>query len=482
MSPLQSVEVHTLPPERFEAVLDGPQWELVDAASRHARDVIGERRVWNVNSTASGGGVAELLRSLLAYARGAQVDARWVVIEGEPDFFVLTKRLHHLMHGSPGDGGPLGLAERELYERVSRANADALATMLRPDDIVLLHDPQTAGMAPWLAQRDVHVAWRSHIGIDRPCAEVEAAWGFLLPYLDDVQAFVFTRRDYVPEALAERDVTIIPPSLDVFSQKNHPMTADQVASILITAGIVDGRAVAPPAFTHHDGRVSLVHGRALLDETSRLTLHDPTVVQVSRWDLLKDPLGVMLGFAEHVVPYIPGAHLLLVGPSPEGIADDPEGAVVLEQARDVWAELPADERSRIHLVSLPMTDRSENAAIVNALQRHASVVVQKSLAEGFGLTVAEAMWKRRPVVASRVGGIQDQVRDGIDGLLLEDPTDLVAFGAAVSSLLADPVRAAQLGDAAYEHVRADFLATRHLIQYLGLFGRLIDGDHHQGIQ
>jgi trehalose synthase len=473
---LQEVDVVAMPPERFEAVLEAPQWELLDEANRAARDLFAGRAVWNVNSTAAGGGVAEMLHSLLAYARGAGVDTRWLVIEGEPDFFTLTKRLHHNLHGSRGDGGPLGAAEREVYERVTHANAEAMAGLVGRGDIVLLHDPQTAGMAERLAATGAHVIWRSHIGLDTPNEAVRAAWEFLGPYVTAAEAYIFTRRAYVPPALAHADVSIIPPSIDVFSQKNHEMTDPQVLSILRTTGILAGRPPGDPTYTHHDGRIDHVRRRAVMDENARLAASDPLVVQVSRWDPLKDPIGVMRGFADHVAPHARAARLLLAGPSPEGVTDDPEGALVLEEVRAARLTLPAEVRERIHLASLPMADRSENAAIVNAVQRHATVVVQKSLAEGFGLTVAEAMWKRRPVVAPAVGGIEDQIEDGVNGILLPDPADLTAYGAAVVGLLEDPQRAAMIGDAAHEQVRAQFLGSRHLIQYFALFSRLIHGD------
>ena len=187
-------------------------------------------------------------------------------------------------------------------------------------------------------------------------------------------------------------------------------------------------------------------------------------MQVSRWDELKDPLGVIRGFAEHV----PEAHLVYAGPAVAAVTDDPEGEQVLRNAQRLRDELPEQARRRLHLACLPMDDPEENAIIVNALQRHARVVVQKSLAEGFGLTVAEAMWKARPVVASRIGGIQDQIEDGTSGVLLDDPHDLAAFGDAVARLLADPDRAERMGDAARERVRNGFLSSRSLLDYLGV--------------
>jgi trehalose synthase len=200
----------------------------------------------------------------------------------------------------------------------------------------------------------------------------------------------------------------------------------------------------------------------------------PLVVQVSRWDGLKDMAGVMRGFAEFVV----GDHetqLVLAGPVVSAVADDPEGAEVLRDCWEVWRRLPHHARSRVALACIPMADLEENAIIVNALQRHASVIVQKSLAEGFGLTVAEAMWKGRPVVASRIGGIQDQIVDGESGVLLDDPLDLAAFGAAVTRLLTDPSLAERIGRGARERVRDRFTSPRSLLDYLAIIRKVLEG-------
>jgi len=168
-----------------------------------------------------------------------------------------------------------------------------------------------------------------------------------------------------------------------------------------------------------------------------------------------------------------GAHLLLAGPSVAGVSDDPEGAEVLADVISHREGLPAEKRARVHLASLPMDDSEENAAMVNAIQRRSNVVVQKSLAEGFGLTVAEAMWKSRPMVASRVGGIQDQIEDGVSGVLIDDPTDLQGFARAVDGFISDPERAAEVGKAARQRVIEDFLGTRSLVQYMHLIEKLL---------
>jgi len=205
-------------------------------------------------------------------------------------------------------------------------------------------------------------------------------------------------------------------------------------------------------------------------EEHQLRLDVPLVVQVSRWDRLKDHAGVLRCFAEHCRH--PRAHLLLAGPSVAEVADDPEGAEVLAEIRAQRLALQGELRARVHLASLPMEDVDENAAMVNAIQRRADVVVQKSLAEGFGLTVAEAMWKARPVVASRVGGIQDQITHDRNGLLIDDPSDLAAFGRATATLLEDHEGAARLGQEAHRRVRQDYLAPRRLTQELDLIQRL----------
>jgi trehalose synthase len=175
------------------------------------------------------------------------------------------------------------------------------------------------------------------------------------------------------------------------------------------------------------------------------------------------------------VRYVDGpAQLVLAGPAVTGVDDDPEGEVVWNETRAAWSRLSSADRSRVHLAAIPMADPVENALVVNALQRHASVVAQKSLAEGFGLTVAEAMWKSRPVVASAVGGIIDQIMDGKTGLLVRDPSDLRSFGAAVQRLLSDEADASQLGREARAHVAQRFLGDRHLLQYAALLEELGD--------
>jgi trehalose synthase len=469
------VPVTPLRPERFREVLTTDGLAEFERTIERGRDVLGGRTLWSVNSTAKGGGVAEMLRSLIGYAQGAGIDARWAVLDGDPDFFRVTKRLHNRLHGVAGDGGPLGDSERAVYERRGAAGAEELGARLGPRDVVLLHDPQTAAMIPPLVDVGVQVVWRAHIGLDLPNDLAREAWRFLIPYVEPAAAFVFSRPAYAWEGLDGAKVSVIAPSIDAFSPKNHTMSFTGVTAVLRASGLAaDGHHTVRATFERLDGSIGAVGRRARLVEERPLRLDSPLVAQVSRWDGLKDPLGVLAAFAEHVRDD-DQPHLLLAGPDVTAVADDPEGAEVFAAAEAAARELPVAVRRRVHLALLPMDDADENAVIVNALQRRADVVVQKSLAEGFGLTVAEAMWKGRPVVASRVGGIQDQIEDGRTGVLV-DPHDLRGLGARLSELLEDPHGAERLGAAAQDRVRDHFLGPRHLGQYVDLLERVAASD------
>ncbi len=468
---LQLVPVGELDLDGFDRVLSPHAAEVLHRAERLARKELAGRRIWNINSTARGGGVAEMLVTVLAYARGAGVDARWAVICADAEFFAITKRIHNLLHGNPGDGGPLGDAEREHYEASLAPNGENLLTLLKPGDVVILHDPQTAGLIPLVRAAGNAVVWRCHVGLDVPNELARTAWSFLDPYVSQADAYVFSREAFVWDELDHARRFIIAPSIDVFAPKNADLEPSVADAILTASGLRAGHDGAA-RFRRLDGSDGEVGARAQMSEERQLTADVPYVLQVSRWDSLKDPLGVVDGFARHVVP-LSDAHLICAGPDVSAVADDPEGAAVYEATRDYWSGLPAETRERIHLALLPMDDAEENAAIVNALQHSAVVVVQKSLAEGFGLTVAEAMWKSRPVVASRIGGIQDQIEHGVSGVLLDDPRDLRAYGEAVVQLLGDPSGSAAMGAAARERIRERFLGTHSLIDYLQLLERLL---------
>ncbi len=471
MSLVRSVEVAGRPVSRLVPVIGGERYARLAATADQFRRRLAGRTIWNVSSTAVGGGVAEMLQVLAGYAQDLDIAVRWMVITGDAEFFVITKRLHNQIHGQAA-GGPLSGADAGHYARILAANAVELSGLIRPGDLVLLHDPQTAGLAAALASAGARVAWRCHIGVDWENDATRGAWGFLRPHLAAAEAYVFSRREYVPAWIPGAKVWVIPPSIDPFSPKNQHLDNGTVLAILARIGVLDG--VVPDArasFVRGDGAVGVVTRPAGITGAGRPGPGDPLVVQVSRWDQLKDMSGVMRGFAEYVAPGGSG-YLVLAGPAVAGVTDDPEGAAVFGDCLLQWRDLPAAARARVLLVTLPLDDADENAAMVNALQRHASVITQKSLAEGFGLTVAEGMWKARPVVGSAVGGIIDQITPGT-GILLPDPRDLQAFGAAVRRLLDDPDQASQMGQAAQAHIREQYVGDLHLLRYERLFSALI---------
>jgi trehalose synthase len=462
--PTLRTEVRPLDPRRLEPLIGRARVQALFDAAAGLRDLLGDHRIVNVNSTAHGGGVAEMLATLVAYTRGVGIESEWLVIEGSPEFFAVTKRIHNGLYGSPGDGGELGDRERAVYARTAEANHERIAAEVRAGDVVIVHDPQPAGLVGALVEHGAHVVWRCHVGYDVANEWTDRAWAFVRPYVEPAHAYVFSRESFAPAWLDHARLWAIPPSIDPFTAKNAELSGAEVAGLLRAAGLVAVRTAPPdPRVTH---RLEIVREGAAPDPGT------PLVVQVSRWDRMKDMPGVLHGFVGEVTA---DAGLVLAGPAVAGVDDDPEGAEVWNETREAWASLPSQERARVQLAAIPMDDPVENALVVNALQRHATVVVQKSLAEGFGLTVAEAMWKRKPVVGSAVGGIVDQVRDGETGVLVGDPYDLASFGRAVEALLADPATAARLGENARAYVVDHFLGDRHLLQYAALIWQLLEG-------
>jgi trehalose synthase len=286
---MQQIQVQPAPLGRLETILSPTQSDQLATTASHARALLADRVVWNVNATAHGGGVAEMLQGLLAYARGAGVDARWLVLDGDAEFFAITKRSHNA-----------------------------------------LHDPQTAGMAEGFHRAGVHVIWHCHIGRDDSTADTDSGWEFLRGYLTNVDAFVFSRSGYVPDWVAPTRVRVIAPSIDPFSTKNRHLDDELLGRVLRRAGLIAGRAeVETVGFTRRDGTVGVVREhRSLLPGSEPPPADAPLVVQVSRWDRLKDMAGVLAAFADHVAPTAPRSHPMLVGPDVSGVSDDPEGGRV----------------------------------------------------------------------------------------------------------------------------------------------------------
>ena len=436
------------------AVLPAVQAARLRASAGSAAQTLAGRTTWHVNATATGGGVSEMLTTLLGYALDAGIRARWLVLDGNAEFFAITKRLHNAIHGA-GDPHGFGPADHRAYRQVLDRNADDMVRLTSPPDLVMLHDPQTAGLIAPLQRAGVRVAWRSHVGRDVPNLATIAAMGFLRPYIESADFFVFSRRQYAPSWVPASRLWIIPPSIDPLAPKNRYIAPGAATRILAANGLL-----SPPGA----GRSPAVQG------APAPAPDQPVVIQVSRWDRLKDMPGVMAGFARARLP--DDVHLLLIGPSVAGVTDDPEGGEVLAECVTAWQALPEPVRRRVSLVSVPMDDLKLNATIINAIQRHAAVVVQKSLAEGFGLTVSEAMWKSRPLLASAVGGIQDQITDRQQGLLV-DPYDLDGFARDLERMLGDQHLAHRLGHAARRRVREHFLDDRQLIQTNELFGAML---------
>ena len=423
--------------------------------------------VWHLNASESDG-TSEVLRSLLGYARDGGLNARWLVGHADHATRVLWRRLYNNLYGSPGDGGGLGPHERELYERAIEAWSAELTGRLRPGDVVALHDPPVAGLLPAARDAGARTLFRCHLGTEEPNAHARRAWDFLRPWVAAADAYVFTRPEYVWEGIDRDRVTVQLPSLDPFSPKNQELGADAVLAILDRVGLTESGAGAEPAFTRFDGSPSRVTARARIAQDGPVPDRAKVVAQVSGWERLKDQTGLIEAFgrSRHL-----DLHLVVAGPSTAKRSEKSEERQVIADLRERRGSLPEAVRRRIHLVEVPDRDRDENAAIVNAIQSRADVVVHKSLEEGFGLAVTEAMWKGRAVVASRVGGIPAQIVDGEAGVLV-DPRDLDAVAERIDELVADPQRSRALGAAARRHVARNFLTSGHFAAYLRLVEQL----------
>jgi trehalose synthase len=365
------------------------------------------RQVQNINSTAVGGGVAEILNRLTPLLRELGIDARWDVLRGGDEFFAVTKKLHNALHGQPVD---LTEADFAVFDETTEQN---LQTLPLSADIVYVHDPQPMQLIR-ARRRGSRWLWRCHIDLSAP---LPRAWEFVRPWVERYDAAVFSAPQFA-RALPI-DQVLISPSIDPLADKNRDLDARTIESVVTGLGIDPGR---------------------------------PLVTQVSRFDRLKDPVGVIDAFK--LARKYNDCQLLLVGGS---ATDDPEGSQVLLECRDRAADDPD-----IHVVELPPTANVE----INALQRASTVIVQKSLREGFGLTVSEALWKGKAVIAGAVGGIPLQVTHRYSGILTHTVEGTAYW---IKQLLNAPEFARRLGENGREHVRNNFLLTRHLRDYMLLF-------------
>ena len=463
---------------------------FVAAVRERAREVasgLRGRTVWMVSSTATGGGVAEMMPRVIAMLRELGLDARWVVIGSDEErFFALTKRLHNAIHGA-GEGG-FDETDAAVYEAVSFANMELLAEHVKPNDVVVAHDPQPAGGVAMLARKlDLRTVWRCHIGWDETNAQTQAAWAFLTPWLEGYARAVFSVPDYVPAFLRDR-ATIIPPGIDPLSHKNRELPVQKLAGILVASELLASThpQVAPP-FRAPAQRLQPDGSFAAATHPDDIgLLFRPHVTQISRFDRLKGFAQLLRGFVRlkesthergsaldaRMLGRLQALRLVLAGPDPRGVRDDPEGNEVLEELCAEYRSVHPDIARDIAILVLPMTSRKENALMVNALQRCATVIVQCSLREGFGLTATEAMWKARPVLGTRAAGLRAQIRPGVDGDLVDDPDDPDAIAEKLEAILADPKRAETWADNARRRVATEFLVFAQVTRWLDLFATL----------
>jgi len=417
---LQSVELGKKSLNDYEAVVGSDVLDAIRAAAAPFKGA----RVLHINATAYGGGVAEILQTLVPLMKDVGLDAMWQVIVGEKEFFTVTKSFHNALQGHSIE---LTDSDREVFLRDNELNAK----LLEGDyDFIVVHDPQPAALLHYHGrQGGKYWIWRCHIDTSTPYIPVR---DFLKPYLLEYDAAIYTMHDYVGSGMTFRDLFIIPPSIDPLAEKNRQMTTE-------------------------DAR--LIVGRYGVD------LKRPIMVQVSRFDPWKDPLGVIDAYRK-VKAQIPEVQLVLAGSM---ATDDPEG--ILYYARTLRR---AGEDFDIHVLS--NLDGVHNRE-VNAFQTLADVVIQKSTREGFGLVVAEALWKGQPVVGGKVGGIPLQIIDGETGFLVSDASGCAN---ACLFLLQNRDLARAMGAKAKEHVRKNFLTTRNLLDYLRMFASLAGRDTFRG--
>lgn len=371
-------------------------------------DKLSGKTVQNINSTYIGGGVAEILSRMVPFLNELGIDARWSVIKGDTEFFNITKKFHNALHGRKE---MFTEEEFEYFLEINRKNAEDLEFA---EHIIFVHDPQPVALIKKRNEIGEKWIWRCHIDISNPD---ETVWNFIKNYVEKYDATVFSAPNFA-KMLALR-MFLIYPSIDPLSNKNRELTEEQINAVIEKYGIDKKK---------------------------------PIILQVSRFDYLKDPVGVIKAF-EMVRRTMP-CQLILAGGT---ATDDPESDKVLAEVQEI-----AKDNPDIHILLLPPDSDIE----INALQRIATVVVQKSIKEGFGLTVTEALWKGKPVVASAVGGILLQVKNKLTGLLCHS---IEGAAYAIRTLLTNPEYAKWLGKNGHSQVKQNFLITRHLKDYLLLF-------------
>ncbi|MDZ7724024.1 MAG: glycosyltransferase [candidate division KSB1 bacterium] len=403
--------------QSYRSIIGDKAVETILDKSRH----LSGKRILHVNSTRSGGGVAEILQQLVALMQSLGIDAEWRILAGKEPFFKVTKKIHNSLQGQ---AGTLSDWEKEIYHQTNSYYADFSPIN---HDIVIIHDPQPLPQVhlhektqPWI--------WRCHIDLTRPNPDF---WEHLRPFVAEYDRMIVSTPEY-RKADVDVEQHVFQPAIDPLSDKNRELSGRQITSLF---------------------------------QKYQIPRDKPLITQVSRFDPWKDPRGVLEVYKK--VKATCDARMLFCFNSAD---DDPEGVRVYEE----MCHLAADEIASGDVLFV----RGDDPLLVNALQRESSVILQKSKREGFGLTVSEAMWKGTPVVASRVGGIPLQIKDGVSGYLV-GPQDIDAAANRVTTLLSHPKKAGIIGRNAKERVREHFLITRLLSDYIDLFTEVLESKQYQ---
>jgi len=450
--------------------------------------LINGRSILMVNSTSQGGGVAEMLPKMMGILNELGIKTRWAVMgSDDPAFFRLTKRIHNLIHGDGGGNSQFTAEDRRVFEYTGESNVDELRAILAPEDLLVIHDPQPLAMGAKLKkQLDLPAVWRCHIGLDESNPSTAAAWEFLEPYIQVFDHHIFSAADYVPDYV-KGSSSVIYPAIDPLSDKNRTIRAEELTSILCNAGL--GRLADPNLanpFPEPARRLQPDGTFGPADSPERIGfLYRPTITQISRWDRLKGWKPLLEGFIklkegfngkpnsgdERYRCRAETLRLVMVGPDPASIQDDPEGCEVLNDLCTTYAGLDPVIQKDVVLLTLPMGSRENNALMVNAIQTASSIVVQNSIREGFGLTLTEAMWKGTPVVGSSACGLRQQIKDRIHGRVVfcpGDPDD-------VAQVLGDMISADGELDIwsrnARTRVQQEFLVFNQVKKWLGILKR-----------
>ncbi len=468
---MNDVVLESRDPALLTPIIGDERSAALQSIARHMRAFFGAGRVVNVTETPPAGALGEMVRGILGYCAGAGLTVQWKSMRTTEPFATIIRRLRDLLYGLPGDDGPLGEAEHHIYAETIRQNFAAMSDDITKQDVFFLHDPGTAGLIPLIRRAGGRVIWRCHAGADSQTVFTARAWAFLEPFVREANRLVAYRSTFIPPLPPPCRITVVNPGIDPCATRNLALTPQEARGTLTRAGILDGDRDASGTYRSSIDGVRPLPRLDLLGD-SRIPADARLLVQIGGWDQRSDMAGVLRGFADHTA-MSDDVHLLLCG-AHDPIADAAETRAVLDRCVEIRDALPNGKRSRVHLITLPADDADVTGHIVNALQTAADVVTQKSRTEGFSLTVAEAMWKRRPVVASGIGGIRELIADERDGLLLGNPDDIARFGQLLSRVLADPDLARSLGDAAHTRIARAFMPDRHLLEYANLV-REIEG-------